>query len=475
MKTVFVRSPALKRNVFGFRLKAGLQALRRGASFAFGCALLLGSAFAATSSRPHIILILADDMGVGDLGCYGGTQVATPRIDRLAAEGTRFTQYYSASPICSPSRCGIITGMYPARWRITSFLQTRKGNAGCEQDDFLDPRAPSLPRALQQAGYATAHIGKWHLGGGRDVTDAPKFAAYGYDEHASTYESPEPHPDITATNWIWSDQDKVKRWDRTAFFVDKTLDFLGRRGGAQPCFVNLWLDDPHTPWVPDAKSDKKDLPKNLKPVLAEIDRQMGRLLDGLKARGLEENTLVIFTSDNGALPSFGGARSGGFRATKLSLYEGGIRMPFIVRWPGRVPAGKVNDSAVIAAVDLMPTLCALAGARAPGDAKLDGLDVSAAWRGGAAPKRGPLFWEYGRNDEFFKYPGPGEPGGRSPNLAVRRDQWKLLVNADGTRPELYDLAADRGETNNVAAANPQVVAELKSLVLEWRATWPKWR
>lgn len=433
------------------------------------CAAFVGAALQAAdiARRPNVLLILADDMGYGDLGCYGGKQAPTPRIDGLATQGTRFTQYYSASPICSPSRCGIITGMYPARWRITSFLQTKKGNAGCEMADYLDPRAPALPRAMKAAGYATAHVGKWHLGGGRDVTDAPKFAAYGYDEGVGTYESPEPHPDITATPWIWSDQDKVKRWNRTAFFVDKTLDFLDRHRD-QPCFINLWPDDVHTPWVPDEVSDKKDLPKNFRPVLRELDKQIGRLLDGLKARGLEENTVVIFASDNGALPTFNLARSGGFRGSKLELWEGGIRMPFIVRWPGHVPAGKVDDRSVLSAVDLFPTICAIGSASVPADAKLDGLDVSAAWRGTPLAKRGPLFWEYGRNDAFFKF-GPD----RSPSLAVRRDNWKLLVNPDGARPELYDLANDTMEANNLAAAKPELTRELVALVQAWRSTWPK--
>lgn len=431
------------------------------------CARLCTGATPA-ERRPNIIVILADDMGIGDVGCYGGTQAPTPRIDGLAKEGTRFTQYYSAAPICSPSRAGIITGQYPARSRITSFLQTKKGNAACEQDDFLDPNAPSLPRALQSAGYATAHIGKWHLGGGRDVTEAPKFAAYGYDENSGTYESPEPHPDITATPWIWSEQDKVKRWDRTAFFVDKTLDFLKRHPG-KPCFVNLWLDDVHTPWVPDEASDRKDLPKNFRPVLAEMDRQIGRLLDGLKTLGVEQDTLVIFTSDNGALPTFQGTRSGGFRGSKLTLYEGGIRMPFIVRWPGRVPAGRVEEQAVSCAVDLLPTLCAIAGAKLPATS-LDGSDQSANWRGQTASKRAPLYWEYGRNDtDAFRYPA----NDRSPPLAVRRDHLKLLVKPDGTGAELYDLAADAQESNNLASARPDAVREMTKLVLDWRATWPK--
>jgi arylsulfatase A-like enzyme len=431
-------------------------------------ALLADGAAAERPARPNIIFILADDLGPGDLGCYGGAIVPTPRIDQLAAEGTRFTQYYSASPICSPSRAGIITGMHPAQWRITSYLQTRKGNAGCEQADFLDPGAPSLPRALKAAGYATAHFGKWHLGGGRDVVDPPKFAAYGYDEHASTWESPEPHPDITATNWIWSEEDKVKRWERTTFFVDQTLSFLDRHR-AQPCFVNLWLDDPHTPWVPDAASDKKSTRKNLRGVLAEIDKQVGRLLDGLKQKGLEENSIVIFTSDNGPLPTLNGARSAGFRGSKMTLYEGGIRMPFILRWPGAVPAGRVDQDTVFTALDLFPTFCGLTGATLPRDAQLDGIDVSAAWRAETVPGPRPLYWEYGRNDLFFKYPEKD----RSPNLAVRRGPWKLLVSADGTGAELYDLSHDNTETKNLAGSEPALVRELTGLVQEWRSTWPK--
>src|SRR4051812_36154961 len=181
---------------------------------------------AADQKPPHIIFVLADDMGPGDLGCYGGTIAPTPHIDQLASDGLRFTQFYVAAPVCSPSRCALITGQFPARWRIHTFLQTVAGDNEREQVNFLDPKAPSLPRMLKQAGYKTAHFGKWHLGGGRDVVNPPKFAAYGYDESAGTWESPEPHPDITASNWIWSDKDKVKRWKRTEFFVDRTLDFL---------------------------------------------------------------------------------------------------------------------------------------------------------------------------------------------------------------------------------------------------------
>ncbi|MEY2881273.1 MAG: hypothetical protein RLZZ15_3653 [Verrucomicrobiota bacterium] len=438
--------------------------------FLASASLLLAAAAPAPAPRPNILFILADDMGLGDLGCYGGTQAPTPRLDQLAREGTRFTHYYAAAPICSASRTGLTTGAFPARWRITSYLQTRKGNRACEQADFLDPRAPSVARVLKDAGYATAHFGKWHMGGGRDVVAPPKFAAYGFDENAGTWESPEPHPDLTATNWIWSPQDKVKRWDRTAFFVDKTLDFLARHRG-QPCFVNLWPDDVHTPWVPDEHTGRGDTPKNFHPVLVEMDRQIGRLLDGLRALGLEENTLVIFASDNGALPTFGGARSAGFRGSKLSLYEGGIRLPFLARWPGRVPAGRVDNENIVAAVDILPTLAALAAAPLPAAAALDGEDRGAVLLGGNAPRRHPLFWEYGRHPTAFAYPAGRD---RSPNLAVRDGPWKLLVNADstGADAELYNLLTDPAEANNLAAAQPDLARRLAAAALAWRKSLP---
>ena len=417
----------------------------------------------AGRDKPNIVFILTDDMGYGDVGCNGGHFVPTPNIDRLAAEGTRFTQFSVASPICSPSRAALTTGMFPARWRLTSYLQTRAGNRACGQADFLDPQAPSLARTLQAAGYATGHFGKWHMGGGRDVKNAPPITAYGFDEYASTWESPDPHPDLTATDWIWSPKDKVKRWERTGFFVDKTLDFLRRHQG-RPCYVNLWPDDVHTPWVPADDVPKSDSPENFRRVLAEYDRQVGRFMAGLKELGLEEQTLVIFSSDNGPLPTFGGARAAGLRGSKMSLYEGGVREPLIVRWPGRVPAGRVDERTVSSAVDLFPSVCALAGAKPP-DALFDGEDVSAAWFGKALTRAKPLFWEYGRNAKAFKYPAGRD---RSPNVAVRDGQWKLLVNADGTQAELYDLEQDVQETCNLVAQEQAVAARLRQLALDWR-------
>jgi arylsulfatase A-like enzyme len=441
------------------------------------CWAVCGHAVGAPS-RPHIIFIFTDDFGYGDLGSYGGQFVPTPNLDRMAREGIRFTQFYVASPICSPSRTGVTTGMFPARWRITSYLQTRKGNAECGQADFLDPQAPSLARLLKSGGYATAHIGKWHMGGGRDVTNAPSILRYGFDECVSTYESPNPHPDITATNWIWSAHDKVKRWDRTAFFVDKTLDFL-RRHPDQPCYVNLWPDDTHTPFVPSAEVKRKHEAgnnaageRNFKGVLEEYDRQMGRLLDGLRQLGMATNTLVLFTGDNGPMPTYDGRRTAGLRGSKLSLYEGGIRLPFLAWWPGRAPANRVDDRTVLAAVDLLPSLCQVAGASIPAEvaARLDGEDLSAAFTGGASLRTKSLFWEYGRNTNSFAY--PKEPKDCSPNVAVREGRWKLLVNADGSGAALYDIEADPKETKNVAAENADVTRRLSEAALQWRKSLP---
>ena len=437
---------------------------------------VLGPAHAA--EKPNIIVVLADDFGFGDVSGYGGP-VPTRHLDRMAAEGTRFTRYYAASPICSPSRCGLITGQYPGRWRITSFLQTRKGNRACGQADYLDPKAPSLPRALKDAGYKTAHIGKWHLGGGRDVTDAPKFAAYGYDLGLGTWESPEQATELGVKFPPWAEKTEpgqVARYDRTRWMVDRTLQFLKDNRGS-PCFVNLWLDDTHTPFRPSAEQlaaakaagDRPDV-ADFKAVLVEMDRQIGRLLDGLREQKVEKDTLVLFFADNGALPTFNQSRVGGLRGSKLSLYEGGIRVPFIAWGPGRVPAGKVNDETVLTGVDLFPTLGQLAGVSPPAGVAFDGEDLSGALFGKAAARAKPIFWEYGRNTTSFAYPKGKEH--RSPTVAAREGKWKMLVNADGSGAELYDVVADPKEANDLAAAHADVARRLREQALAWRKSLP---
>jgi len=443
----------------------------------FNCALLSAQTSKNKAvSKPNVIIILTDDMGFSDLNCYGGEFVATPNIERIAKAGMMLNQYYSAAPICSPSRVGLLTGMHPARWNFSTFLAEKEHNRKAEQADFLNPSAPSIARIFKDAGYVTGHFGKWHMGGGRDVKNAPGFENYGYDEHASTYESPDPDPLITATNWIWSDKDSIKRWDRTKYFVDKTLAFMQENKG-KPCFVNLWPDDVHTPWVPrKEKGSAEKFPANpeeeeaFKLVLKEYDIQIGRLLDGLKSLGLDKNTIVIFTSDNGPLPSFRGSRSAGLRGSKLSLYEGGTRMPFLISWPGNIPAGVIEKNSEINAVDLLPTLTKMANVSLPKDYAGDGLDRSAVFLGKPSSRNKDMFWEYGRNDKAFRYPKGAD---KSPNMAVRSDQWKLLMNSDGTDIQLYDIVNDKYERVNMAKTHPEITEELKGKLTKWWNEMPR--
>lgn len=427
--------------------------------------------------QPNIIFILTDDMGIGDVKCYGGMlPVATPNLDRMAAEGVRFTQYYSASPISSPSRAGLITGQYPAWWNITSYLQSREGNRAAEMADYLDPKAPSLPRVLQKSGYKTAHFGKWHLGGGRDVTKAPSIREYGYDAYASTYESPDQDPELTASDWIWSKEDPVKRWNRTNYFISKTIDFLKENRG-KPCFINLWPDDVHTPWIgnneqmelaPDGNSSMH----NFLTVLKEYDRQMGLLMQMLKKEELDKNTIVIFTSDNGPGPSLNHIRTIGLRGCKSSLFEGGIRMPFIV-WSGgnMIPKGKVDDETLITAVDMFSSLSSIAKAKVPKNYISDGEDMSKALCGYPQTRTKAIYWEYRRiNHNAFPTPDGADV---SPNVCVREGDWKLLVSKDCDWTLLFNLKEDVYETNNVAKRYPKITDRLKKMALNWRNSLPQ--
>ncbi len=310
------------------------------------------------------------------------------------------------------------------------------------------------------------------MGGGRDVTDAPGITTYGFDEYASTYESPDPDPLLTSTNWIWAKTDSIKRWKRTEYFVDKTLDFL-KRHPDQPCYINLWPDDVHTPWVPDEQTLDEfpkgtEKPREFNGVLAELDKQIGRLMAGLKAQGINENTLIIFTSDNGPLPSFEGSRAAPYRGSKLSLYEGGIRMPFLVHYPARTPKGQVDTRSVLSATDLFPTFLSLAGQPATGATY--GENVASAFVGKPYFRKKALFWEYGRNNESFRYPQGQD---RSPNLAMRQGNWKLLINDNGSGVELYDLNNDPSETNNVAEKQLIMTGQMRTQLLAWRKELPQ--
>lgn len=242
----------------------------------------------------------------------------------------------------------------------------------------------------------------------------------------------------------------------------------------KPCFVNLWPDDMHTPWVPDEESQHKQKDWNSQPnfteVLAEYDRQIGRFLAQLDQLGLSDNTIVIFTSDNGPAPSFRQLRTNGMRGVKNSLYEGGIRMPFIIRWPGVIQAGKVDNKSVVCAVDLLPSLCKIAKARLPKGYRSSGEDMSKTLLGAPSTRKGDLMWDFGRNEAFMF---PRDKYHRSPSLAIRRGDWKLLVNPDGSNAELYNIAEDIDETKNLAETNPALVRDLSKTVLAWWERRPR--
>jgi arylsulfatase A-like enzyme len=415
-------------------------------------------------TRPNIVFIYTDDLGYGDLGCTGGKLAPTPNIDRLAAEGVRFTKFYVASPICSPSRVGVTTGMFPSRWRINDFLHQRAANRDHEAADWLDPRAPVLARSLRQAGYATGHFGKWHMGGGRDVQDAPEPSAYGFDESLTQFEGMGPRIDP-----------KMPRNQITATFIDRALGFI-RQNREKPFYVNLWPMDVHSPHVPDPARNEKypALPppvqrQRFSGVLEEYDRQIGRFLNEISALGLDSRTMFVFTGDNGPQPDFDHERTGGLRGMKWSLYEGGIREPLIVRWKGVVPAGRVDDRTVVSGVDFFPSLSALAGVPLPSGVAFDGEDLSSAMLGRQRKRTKSLFWEYGRKPDYLY---PPKEYDRSPNVAVRDGKWKLLVNADGSRTELYDIDADPNETANLAERHAGTARTVRDRALAWRHSLP---
>jgi N-acetylgalactosamine 6-sulfatase (GALNS) len=437
-----------------------------------GATALIPAAAAMAQERPNVVIIYTDDMGYSDICANGGQFVPTPNIDRIGDEGIRFTQYYTACPISSPSRVGMTTGMYPTEWGITTFLNNRKANRENNSNDYLRAEAPAIARSFQNAGYATAHIGKWHMGGGRDVKDMPQITEYGFDEYISTWESPDPAPELTASNWIWCDRDSIKRWDRTRYFVDKVLDFMSRNK-EKPCYVHLWPDDMHTPYVPSKEEYDKghanwEKRVNFVPVLAEFDKQIGRLLDGIEALGLKDNTIIIFTSDNGPAPSYKNTRTAGMRGQKGTLYEGGIRMPFLICWPEKIKPGQVNDKTVLTSIDLFPSLCAMAGIEpATNGYELDGKDMSKALLGKCQQKRKtPMYWEFGQH--FLKNPWPENAyNSRSPHIAVRDGDWKLIVNKDGSMVELYNLKDDVNETTNVADRYPKIADRMSKMAIGW--------
>jgi uncharacterized sulfatase len=441
---------------------------------------------AAGVERPNLIVVLIDDMGWGDLSCFGNKDVETPHLDRLAAEGIRFSQFYVNAPICSPSRCAIVTGQYPQRWKITSYLSHRADNERRGVAQWLDPAAHSLARMLHESGYATGHFGKWHLGGQRDVDDAPPIKAYGFDESLTNFEGMGAKllpltlaPGDEEPRKIWADAERLGepatwmlRSQMTGGFVAAATAFIGRAAESQqPFYINLWPDDVHSPYWPPVDKWADGKRGRYLAVLESMDRQLGTLFEHVRGHAaLRDNTLIVVCSDNGHEPGAGSA--GPFRGAKTQLYEGGIRSPLIVWGPGLIDrdrAGTHNETSVLAAFDLVPSLLHLASVKPPHGIDFDGENLADTLVGrDSASRVAPLFWRRPPDRKAW----PPMIAAHQPDLAMRKGKWKLLCDYDGSHPQLYNLAADRAESNNLAAKRPRVVARLTTALVAWHRSMP---
>jgi arylsulfatase A-like enzyme len=448
--------------------------------------LLVLSACAATGTRgadrPNFVFLLADDLGWSDLACYGSSFYETPNLDRLAGSGVRFTQAYATAPVCSPTRASILNGKYPARTNTTEwFGGRRKGDyLPAEYQDHMALADVTIAEALRAADYATFFAGKWHLGDEGHHPEDQGFdvnvAGFKRGSPPGGYFSPYENPKLA---------DGQDGEHLTGRLTDECVSFLRERGD-EPFLMYLSYYAVHTPLQsrPDlqAKYEAKaarlaphDGPKFLAEgprearqvqdhavyagMVAALDESVGRLLDELEALGLADDTIVIFMSDNGGLSTSEGSPTSNLplRGGKGWTYEGGIREPMLVRWPGVTRAGSVCDVPVTA-TDFYPTMLEMAGLPKRPEQHVDGTSFAPLLRG-EDYARAPLFWHYPH------YSNQGGP----PSGAVRDGELKLIERFEGPSFELYDLAADPGESRDLAAERPGEVARLRGQLLTWRA------
>ena len=447
-----------------------------------------GQSLPEPETKPNVILLFIDDMGWGDFSSFGNTDAQTPNIDRMASEGISFEQFYVNSPICSPSRVAISTGTYPQRWNITSYLDNRAVNKQRGMANWLNPEAPMLARSLQQAGYATGHFGKWHMGGQRDVAEAPPITEYGFDKSLTNFEGMGPKllpltkDENGKVGRIWEGAEILgdpvtwmQRSEITTGFVDAALDFIGeKKKEGEPFYVNIWPDDVHSPYWPPyeeyglaKEAGKRGL---YLAVLEAMDKQVGKLFDYIEAdEKLKNNTLVIICSDNG--PEQGAGSAGGLKGFKTHLYEGGIRSSLVVWGPGFIDkkaAGTRNSKSVFSAIDLVPSILEFTGTPRAADADYDGEALTATLLGKKQKSRNqPIF--YSRPPDRKNYYGFDN----LPDLAMRDGDWKLLCDYDGSRPELYNLIKDPAEEHNRADENASRVKKMSKRVVSWYKEMPQ--
>lgn len=438
--------------------------------------VMAASLAAVPESRPNLIFILADDLGYGDVACYGSDAVETPHLDQLARSGMRWTRFYAASAVCTPTRASCLTGRYPLHFGITRHF--------ADGDEHLPAGTTTLPQLLRSAGYVTAHVGKWHLGGLRksEIADRgrriPGPLQHGFDHYLATYEESDPRQKLLVNRRLYRDTGKyMVRNDRPAestdrhwedFKIDESLDLIEschRQG--RPFYLNLWLDAPHTPYEPAPEphlSKYKDRAGEddllYRSMVSHLDAGVGRIVAKLEQLGIAEKTFILFTSDNG--PSFQGS-PGPWKGGKADLHEGGIRVPMIASWPGRIPAGTECD-ALGHTNDLLPTFCEAAGLRLPDGLGLDGVSLLAQLTDQAPPReRGTIFWQMGL---YTWYPQPGDKPEPYATEVARRGSWKLMAR-DGRPVALFDLAADPGEQQNLLESKQDVRDDLTRELKAW--------
>ncbi len=427
------------------------------------------------AEKPNILFIFADDWGWGDLSCHGHPYVKTPHIDRLASEGTDFHRFTVASGVCSPSRTAVMTGHFPARYNIDAHFAWVPQNQKRNMPDWLDPSVTTLPGLLQQAGYKTAHFGKWHLANDM-IPDSPLPGEYGYDEFGAFNCAGEQIP-------VHEDANSA------IAFIEKC------HSHQKPFFINLWIHEPHTPfhtvpkyeWRFRALESRED--QIYASVLSHADDRIGQVLSTLDRLKLSDHTLVIFSSDNGPARApqpteltlqydtatgagwgIGAAKglTGGRKGYKSALFEGGIGVPFIARWPGKIAAGKVDRQSMISAVDLLPTFCELAGAKLPEAYRPDGVSQVATLFGKTNPMRNKaLFWKM-----QSPWPIPKSRPYHWVSYAMVHQNWKLLTNRDATYAELYDITIDPYEKADLSQAKSEVVVEMMQQMDHWKSTLP---
>jgi arylsulfatase A len=429
--------------------------------------LALPRKVSAQARKPNVLLILIDDLGWKDLGCYGGTLFETPVIDHLATEGLRFTQAYANCPVCSPTRAALMTGKNQARLGFTGHITAigrhrwpEKGRIIPPQDRmYLPHEEVTIAEMLKPKGYISACVGKWHLG---HEGYWPQDQGFDVNIGGWTHGSP--------PSYYYPYEDPEKDWNPniptlppgregqylTDRLTDDAIAFI-KDNKDRPFFLYLTHYAVHTPLEPPddlaEKYEKKFGGKDvgIDPAYAamveNMDWNVGRVLDTVKALGLEDDTFVIFTSDNGGLVT--SSSQAPLREGKGSVYEGGLRIPLILKWPGRIPAGTTTEQ-VSMSTDLFPTIDAITGTTGPKADDIDGYDLSPLWNGAHRISRGPQIWYYPHYHERAKRPG----------AAIRKGNYKLIETYDPVDLELYDLDADLSETTNLATQMPDKAKEL---------------